>query len=587
MKNYLFIIIALKIFVTSIYSQGPPPPPPPPPPLIYSAPGKDEIKGFKSEDFGFKADFVGTPVLTQGTLIEGKENLFKIRHKGSNAHIRVIGFDFNVEKSVDKTEIYELFKSKYLNEPGNELVSEKDFSLNGKNGKEFEIKDRFEFRKIRVLIKDERIYEQYIDVTNWHILSNGIPAKVKEFNDEAVRFFASFEIFEPSGITAEKPVKTIAKGSLKLFPPTDSNVRGVMPIIPPPPSSKIFESKSGGFKIRFPATPTETVNNFQAGFGNAEIRQFALQTTVAYYGLNYFDFPTIITDKSELKIRYAGIKEKLTAVSGNRLMSENELFFGDNYGQEYLFENSFATMTVRLITVKQRLFQIFVITSGNNSTSSETLKKYNDELKGRFFNSFEITSLPNPSVEAVNLPEDFGVSIADNKIKIDYFKFSMQLPENWKVVSKAQTQLFKELGAQRVQDDKNKEIYNLSIKNTEILFLASKSEVETSVNNAVLTIAAERSSFPNFLPKIAIESLKTTFLEENEKLLIDSTQAMIDGVEFYWIEAENTVDKTKQRIYIGNRKGLMLEIFFFYKNQEDLKTLLKSLETVKFGTTEK
>ncbi|MCD9187409.1 MAG: hypothetical protein LUM44_13320 [Pyrinomonadaceae bacterium] len=586
MKNYLFLIIALKIFVISIYSQSPPPPPPPKP-LIYSAPGKDEIKEFESKDFDFKADFVGVPNLTQGKLIEGTENLFKINHKGSEAHIRVIDFDFNIEKSVDKDEIFGLFKSKYLDEPGNELVSEKDFSLNGKPGKEFEIKDDLELKKIRVLIRNDRIYEQYIDVTNWHILSEYNPDKVKAFRDEAARFFASFEIVEPVGITAAKPLKTIAKGSFRLFPPVDKNRRNVLPMVAPLPTNKIFESKSGGFKIRFPANPTETVSRFQAAFGNAEMHQFALQTTVAYYGINYFDFPTAIDDKTELKIRYTAIKEKLTALPGNRLLSENDLFYGENYGQEYLMENGLATMNVRLVTVKQRLFQIIVITNGNYSSSSETLKSYKKEIKDNFFNSFEVTSLPNPTEEAVNLPENFGVSVAGNKIKIDYFKFSMDLPEKWNVVSKAQTQLFKEIGAQRVQDNKNKEVYNLSLKNTEILFLSSKSEIQTSVNNAVLTVAAERSSFPNFLPKIAIETLKTTFIEENEKLVIDPTQAMIGGVEFYWIEAENTVDKTRQRIYIGNRKGLMFEIFFVYEDQEDLRTLLKSLESAKFENTEK
>lgn len=582
-SRILFLIFTICVFTASLFSQGPPPPPPPP--LIFSAPPASEIKEFKAENFGFKADFAGTPQNTQGKLITGNENVFKTKYKGAETLVRVIEFDFDIEKSVDSNDIFELFKEKYLDEPGNELVSEKAITVSGKNAKEFEIKDTFYFNKIKVVINEDRIYEIFINVTNWHILSRYNPEKVREFQTEAERFHNSFQLISSPNRVANKTIKKIEKGKFSIFQKADFGSREISGIAVQQP--KIFDSADGGFKIKFPATPTKKVTNFQAAYGTAQLYQYTLGTTLAFYGVNYFDFPTVINDKDELKIRYKAIKDKLLNSANTRLINENELFFGDNYGYEYLIESSDMTMSVRLITVKQRLFQLIVVTKGKYNSGSENLKNYQKGIKDGFFNSFQITTLPDPKVEAVNLPADFGVSTTNNILKIEFFNFSMALPENWHVVPQSQTQILKELGSQSVQGDKNKETYTFSLKNTEILLLLSKDEIDKAVNNTVLSIAAERSSFPNFLAKPAMESLMKTYLEDDEILLSGPTRTMIGDVEFYWIEIEKNIDKSRQRIYIANRKGIMFEIFYLYKEAEDLAIFLKLLESAKFETSEK
>nr|HQU84902.1 hypothetical protein [Pyrinomonadaceae bacterium] len=572
-------------FSAQIFSQAPPPPPPP---LIFSAPTAANIKEFRAESFGFKSDFPGIPQNVEEKLKVGKGNVFKSRFTGADYLVRVIEFDFNVEKSVDSSQIFEIFKTKYLDDPSNEIVSEKTVTFNGKNAKEFEVKDTFYFNKVKVIINEDRIYEIFINVTNWHILSKYNPEKVKEFQNEADRFHSSFQFIETPNRSVNKTVKQFEKGKFSIFPSIiDRETGGIggisgKPVLKPP-----FESKTGGFKIQFPSVPTEKVTPFQSGYGAAEMHQFSLFTALSFYGVNYFDFPAVIEDKAELKIRYKLIKDKLLADVKTRLLSESELFFGDNYGSDYVFENDDSTIYIRLITIKQRLFQLVVISKGKNSTATENVKKYQKNVKDNFFNSFQITQLPEAKSQTVNLPADFGVSTDNNKLNVKYLGFVMDLPESWLILTKSQTELMKDIGSELIQNEKNKDIVDLSNKNTEILMMLSKTDISKNATNALLILAAERSSVPTFTAKAVIDAVLKNYIDENDKLIVNPTRTEIGGIEFYWAELENTEVKSKQRIYVGNRNGIIFEIFFSYQEEQDLNLFLKKLETAKFEKVEK
>ncbi len=57
----------------------------------------------------------------------------------------------------------------------------------------------------------------------------------------------------------------------------------------------------------------------------------------------------------------------------------------------------------------------------------------------------------------------------------------------------------------------------------------------------------------------------------------------LGGVDFAWIEIENTGHAYKQRVYIANRKGIAFQILLTYRAESELKTLLDSLQTIKFS----
>ena len=369
---------------------------------------------------------------------------------------------------------------------------------------------------------------------------------------------------------------------------------------PPPPRRVIIENrldrtavlKSDGFTIDFPSKPTRAVTQIETAYGKTDMVGYILATGLGYYAVNYIDFPTVLTEKAEIDLRFEAMKSALLKDSNNRLTSETEISFGDNAGVEYVIESRNATITTRGLFIKQRFFQLIVATNGRMSKATERVKNFNRKNIEKFINSFAVTELPSPKTEAVELPKDFGIETNGSIFTSKFFGFSVTLPKDWIRVEKEQTEIFKDLSKQEAEESgaKFKNMLDLSLDNTEILLFLTKSDLATSPNNGVFALAAERASFPNFVPKAAADSYLKNFLEADEKVSKTSNLIKLGGVDFAWIEVENVEQAYKQRIYIANRKGISFQILMIYRTESELKTLLDSLQTVKFsdaGTSQK
>jgi len=343
--------------------------------------------------------------------------------------------------------------------------------------------------------------------------------------------------------------------------------------------------KSDGFTIDFPAAPTRSVEQFEAAYGKTNMVSYRLSTGLGFYGVNYIDFPTVMTDKAEMNLRFDVMKTALLKNPNDRLISETEIVFGDNSGVEYVIENKDATITMRGLFVRQRFFQLLVVTKGRMSKASEKVKTFNRKNIEKFINSFAVTGLPSPKTEAVELPADFGIQMSGSVFTSKFFGFSMTLPKDWIPVEKDQTDVLKDLSAQSAEESgaKFKNLLDLSLNNTEILLFLTKSDLKTSPNDAVFAVAAEKVSFPNFVPRAMTDSYLKTFLEADEKTSKPTSVVKLGGVDFAWIEVENAAQAYKQRIYIANRKGIAFQILLIYRAESELKTLLESMQTIKFS----
>jgi hypothetical protein len=112
----------------------------------------------------------------------------------------------------------------------------------------------------------------------------------------------------------------------------------------------------------------------------------------------------------------------------------------------------------------------------------------------------------------------------------------------------------------------------------------TKSNLETSAaNNAVFAIAAEKVSFPNFLPLRIAENYLKTFLDNGEKILKTPSSIKLGGADFVWVETENVEKKFKQRLYVANRKGIAFQLLLNYRNDVELKIMLDCLQTIRFS----
>lgn len=358
-----------------------------------------------------------------------------------------------------------------------------------------------------------------------------------------------------------------------------------------PPVSKAAKSyelvsDEGGFRAKFPAAPQKSSKMIDSAFGKTEYTTFQHTSVMALHMVAYFDYPTAIKDRTELGLLYDQVKGLMTARRADaRVIEEREVMWGEYLGRDYLIEVDKITLTLRCLVIQQRLFQLMVSTPGSLSKATPAVKKYHQKLADDFFNSFAVTKLPAPKTVPVELPADFGVKIENNVFRSDFFKFTITLPKDWKLLDETETQFLSQVGLQETKEQlpgSAKQI-EFSSQNTKFLAAVMKDEKE---NPAILMIAAERISIPNFLPSAVTESYLKNLLEPNEEVVSKTALTKFGGTDFAWLETRYTDSNAKQRLYVANRGGIAFQISISYTAPGDLQILLKSLESIRFEETE-
>lgn len=383
----------------------------------------------------------------------------------------------------------------------------------------------------------------------------------------------SFPVLLLGGILGVVSVRTDAQSS----PPPKV-------LLEAPKSSALsgpYASKEGGFTIAFPATPAVEISESASSFGKTTMKVYSLPTSLAMYSLVYLDFPTAIKDKFDLDTRFDAMREGQLKRTSGRVITENEVYFGSHYGRDVVLEYGQSTHWIRAIMVEQRLFVIVVQTKGNYATQAAALKTANAARAKKFFDSFAVTNIPAPATSAVDLPEDFGTTVANSAFSSAFLGVSFDLPKGWTVLDSDQNQLLLEMGKEDISKTRPMLAEHMTHSNARILLSVSKTPIETSVNNAILVVGVERASYPNFLALSAAKTSVTTFVDKSKTLVIEPKLQTIGGIEFAWFELSDSLSKLSQRMYYANRKGMVFEIVLTYTDQKDLQHMLRSVESLK------
>ena len=185
MNKFGAALIISSCFIGNLNAQAEPPPPPPP--LIWQAPLESEIKRYSNSKHGFSVEFPGAPEVTDRSF--DIMNYYTVRRGGSTMWVRVISFTKEDLEKVSNEEIIRQVKaahSSYGKFKIVDVVNERSDAI------EYSATDKLTFRRVNARIVNGKLFELYIDVTNWHILQDNYPEKAKAFNQEADRFFRSF-----------------------------------------------------------------------------------------------------------------------------------------------------------------------------------------------------------------------------------------------------------------------------------------------------------------------------------------------------------------------------------------------------------
>jgi hypothetical protein len=131
----------------------------------------------------------------------------------------------------------------------------------------------------------------------------------------------------------------------------------------PPPGWQVYQSKSGGYTVWFPGTPTEGLTEVPSGTGKREVHQAILNDVQSglYFLVNHADFKDKVFPDAEQALDAArdGAKEKAKAP----LLSEQRITLGPHPGRELRFALPLAKgllLRMRIYLVGQRNYQLLI-----------------------------------------------------------------------------------------------------------------------------------------------------------------------------------------------------------------------------------
>lgn len=337
---------------------------------------------------------------------------------------------------------------------------------------------------------------------------------------------------------------------------------------------KEFISEEGGFKVKMPVLPKRTVAKVDVAFGKADMIQYRVITSTVGYVIGFIEFPSAIPDEEEIRMRYEIARDGLLGDGGNRLVSDKDIFLGGFKGREFVIQNAQTVQSIRAFIINQKMFTLIAVTQPSQKT------KYQSSIN-KFLDSFALTKVPEAKFEAVKLPDDFGSKTEGNFYQSDFFDFSIELPKSWKVLTGEEMEIVREVvnNEAEIENTKDSKMTKVSLKRTALLAGA------INFSEASIMIGAERPDFANMSMEMVIEVIKKNQLaSKKEKMTKEVYTATLGGVPFSVVDTLNTEDGVKQRIYMTKRKELIFQIVFTYKDNNDLKTLEESVNTIKFKT---
>lgn len=190
-------------------------------------------------------------------------------------------------------------------------------------------------------------------------------------------------------------------------------------------------------------------------------------------------------------------------------------------------------------------------------------------------------------------PEDFDYgSVSDNIYTNDYFRLTVNLPDNWDVQSQEQMEKMANIGKELVagDDQKMKAVLKASEINNANLLAAFQYEIGTAVDyNPNFMIVAENIRLS---PGIKTGS---DYLYHSRKIMKQSQaqfdyisesfeSELIGGIEFYKMDAIlNFMGlEIKQRYYSTVLREFSLNVIISFMNEDQERVLLESINSMKF-----
>jgi hypothetical protein len=139
---------------------------------------------------------------------------------------------------------------------------------------------------------------------------------------------------------------------------------------------KEFVSPEGRFSVLMPGTPTVQAQKLNTPVGTIELYVFVVERDGSQYLVAYNDYPEAVVKSGDPEKILDGARGGVVANVKGRLLSEVKITLQQSPGRELkvMIPNGAQMMQTRLYFVKNRLYQVGVVTTEAGAAAKDILK---------------------------------------------------------------------------------------------------------------------------------------------------------------------------------------------------------------------
>lgn len=379
---------------------------------------------------------------------------------------------------------------------------------------------------------------------------------------------------------AQEPAKTPKRKVLTIQGDTNR------PPPPPPPliykapeksELKDFVADDKTFRATFPGVPQFSRQKSES----AVVTNYRVYRKGSNSVVTVIDFDYDVEGARE-KI-YENERNHFLKLPNTVVQAERDFQTDGRTGREFDVLQNYFFHKIRVLVVGARVYEIKTDATNLHVVGEKTKKEFADETD-RFFNSFKHLKAPEKIVAPA--PAGFMGAFKNATYRNDFFKFSVDFPDNWHRLGDAEIKMVKEVGSEILKTDSEKtnKAFAESAEKEVVLFALIEGNFINS-NGSSIALGVLKQPSAVVTNEQVMAATKSFFLRNPKMKLVEEVGGVrINGTAFATVTFETSGENVvlNQKILTTLRNNFSLTFVLAYRTPDELKTMEKILATLKF-----
>lgn len=343
------------------------------------------------------------------------------------------------------------------------------------------------------------------------------------------------------------------------------------------------------FKILFPRSFVKDEEEFyDEAVGKVNVITYLSVGDIGAFAVGTFPMPYAVTDENVLRKFYQQAVQELLSTEEYQVSETKAIVVNGKPALEIIAakdKNQAEKAKMRILLAGRNAFYHLAIpvVSGKKS-EKETLQnrvKF-EKQTADFFNSFaELTKAAE--VSAANVLPWFQSSYSDGIFRSEYFDFTMKIPKDWIEVAQADIEGMRESGKEFLKENSDVKISLASNARRNLLMFVSKPL--GAEKNAVIVCNLTKKPSPS-ASVLELSSITEQEIKKVKSFIVTKSTHEINlgNIKFvgFEIKGKRADEEFQQMVYFASEKDFALGFTLTYHDEEQKKTLLETLGSIKF-----